>query len=98
MSARLVEKVRSQACGEGQTLLAAVTRNAFMVAAQQHFGRLHGAVGPVPDLRTGVVRAVQQAIESGIEAVLLMTAFVAKHTRLQSGHGIEQCHGRNLAT
>src|SRR6185369_10169784 len=52
---------------------------------------------PLPLLGAGVMRAVQQAVERGIEAVELVAVLVAQHPRLQPGHGIEQRHRRDLA-
>ena len=39
------------------------------------------------------MRTVQQTIQSRVEAVELMAAFVVEHAWLQTGYRIKQCHG-----
>ena len=65
-----------------------------MVAAQQHLGNAL----PLPLFGAGVVRAIQQAVQRGVEAVLDMAGLILQHTGLQARHGIQQGHGGNLAT
>lgn len=43
------------------------------------------------------MRAIEQAVERRIEAVLLETAFVIEHAGLQPRDGIQQGHGSDLA-
>ena len=43
------------------------------------------------------MRAIEQAVQRGVEAVELVAARVAQHARLQAGHGIQQGQRRDFA-
>ena len=43
------------------------------------------------------MRAIQQTVQSGVEAVQMVAVFVAQHAGLQAGHGVQECQRGNLS-